>query len=241
METENNALRNGELKSAVECLLFVSTEPVSVKEMAAALQIEEDQSQVELAVEELRQDMAGRGGLQIVRVAGGYQMCTRQEYSECVTRLLSPSKHKLSRAALETLAVIAYRQPVTQPEIEAVRGVNVDGVMKTLTDHNLIREVGRKQSPGRPILYATTREFLQRFGLNDIHDLPDVDGLGAEPEDGGQQSLFEPAEAPAQEPVESADTLREAFAEAEGSHAEGPRPEPWMGENVIPSPLMGEG
>jgi segregation and condensation protein B len=222
MESCENVLSNGELKSAVECLLFVSTEPVPVKEMAAALKMEADEASVELAVEELRQDLALRSGLQVVRVAGGYQMCTRQDYAEYVTRLLSPSKHKLSRAGLETLAVIAYRQPVTQPEIEAVRGVKVDGVMKTLSDHNLVREVGRKQSPGRPILYATTREFLQRFGLNDIHDLPDVDELGGSPEDAGQQSLFEPSETPSDVMAESAEGLVHAIAQVEKAMSETP-------------------
>ena len=190
MDDTDSVLRNGQLKPAVECLLFVSTEPITVKEMAAALEMEEDEALVEAAVEELRQDMAPRSGLQVARLAGGYQMCTRSEYAEYVARLLAPSKHKLSRAALETLAVVAYRQPVTQPEIEAIRGVQVDGVMKTLLDHGLIREIGRKQSPGRPILYATTREFLQRFGLNDLTDLPDVDELSSGAQDPAQQSLF---------------------------------------------------
>ena len=192
MEPNDNALSDFNLKYAIECLLFVSTEPITVKEMASALQMEEDEAGIELTVEELRQDLALRSGLQITRVAGGYQMSTRAEYAECVTRLLAPSKHKLSRASLETIAIIAYRQPVTQPEIEAVRGVKVDGVMKTLMDHNLVREVGRKPTPGRPILYATTREFLERFGLNDLGDLPDVDEMGATPDESGQQSLFAP-------------------------------------------------
>ena len=190
MATEENAMRDGQLRSAIQCLLFVSTEPVSVKDMAAALEMESEEAVIEATVEELRQDMALGSGLQVSRVAGGYQMCTRPQYSECVARLLSPRRHKLSRAALETLAIVAYRQPVTQPEIEAVRGVNVDAVVKTLLEHSLIREVGRRQSVGRPILYATTREFLQRFGLNDIGDLPDVDDLLPHHEDEGQQSLF---------------------------------------------------
>ena len=219
MELNETILSADQLKGAVECLLFVSTEPVSIKEMAAALQMDPDQAAIELAVEELRQDLTRGSGLQVVRVAGGFQMCTRQDYAEYVTRLLSPNKHKLSRAALETLAVVAYRQPVTQPEIEAVRGVKVDGVMKTLADNNMVREVGRKQSPGRPILYATTREFLQRFGLNEIQDLPDVDELGATPEDAGQQRLFDPPEAVVtQEVEETVDALAHAFPDSERWH-----------------------
>ncbi|MDO8683553.1 MAG: SMC-Scp complex subunit ScpB [Armatimonadota bacterium] len=216
MDFKDNEFGVENIKPAVECLLFVSTDPVTIKEMAVALQLEGQEAQVEMVVQELRQDLALRSGLQIARVAGGFQMCTRQEYSECVSQLLAPNRHKLSRAALETLAVVAYRQPVTQPEIEAVRGVNVDGVMKTLLDHGLVREVGRKQSVGRPILYATTREFLQRFGLNDLSDLPDVDEFGSN-EEAIQQSLFEEESRPQIQDDSTPDSLRDAFPDAEPS------------------------
>ncbi len=163
------------LDNIIECILFVACEPVPVKVIASVLEMEENAAQE--AVEHLRQTMARRGGLQIVRVAGGYQMCTRPEYSEYVAKFLQPAPSKLSKAALETLAIIAYRQPVTQPEIEAIRGVSADGITKSLLEKGLIKEVGRKQTPGRPILYATTDEFLKHFGINDLSDLPDVDEL----------------------------------------------------------------
>lgn len=123
-------------------------------------------------------------------------MCTRPEFSSFCAKLLHPSNQKLSRAALETLAVVAYRQPVTQPEIEAVRGVSVDGVMKTLLDRGLIKEVGRKPTVGRPILFATTSEFLQHFGLNDLSELPEIDMLAVEEVRAleAQKTLFENAE-----------------------------------------------
>jgi segregation and condensation protein B len=94
--------------------------------------------------------------------------------------ILQPAKKKLSKAALETLAVVAYRQPCTIPEIEAVRGVSVAGVMKTITERGLVKEAGHKQTPGRPMLYATTQEFLEHFGLNNISELPDIDMLAVE-------------------------------------------------------------
>jgi len=166
---------NGQLKPIIECLLFVACDPVTPKDIAEAIGV--DEYTAEAAVEDLRQSLAGAGGLQVVRVAGGYQMCTRPEYSEHVSRFLQPSPHKLSRAALETLAIIAYRQPVTQPEIEAIRGVSADGVIKNLLDKGLIKEIGRKPTVGRPILYSTTEGFLQHFGINDLGDLPDVDEL----------------------------------------------------------------
>jgi segregation and condensation protein B len=155
------------------------------------LEVEEDL--VEAAVADLAENMISRSGLQVVRVAGGYQMCTRPEFSKYCSKLLHPSNQKLSRAALETLAVVAYRQPVTQPEIEAIRGVAVDGVMKTLAERGLIKEVGRKPTVGRPMLFATTPEFLQYFGLNDLSELPDIDALAIEEVKAleAQKSLFE--------------------------------------------------
>jgi len=189
-ENMEEIAKNGRLKPAVECLLFVSPEPLSTAQMAAALETEEEA--VKKAVEELIGDLADRG-LQIVRVAGGYQMCTKPEFSSVCQRILIRQNQKLSRAALETLAVIAYRQPVTQPEIEAIRGVNVSGVVKTLLDKGLIQEVGRKQTPGRPILYGTTPQFLEYMGLEDISQLPDIDTLAAEStnEIDAERKLFE--------------------------------------------------
>lgn len=169
--------KNGKLKSVIECLLFVASEPLGVKQLAAALEMEE--SRVEEAVRSLESDFDTRG-LQLMKVAGGYQLCTKPEYADYCALILQPAKRKLSKAALETLAVVAYRQPATMPEVEAVRGVAVGGVMKTLMERGLVKEAGRKQTPGRPILYATTPEFLEYFGLNDISELPDIDMLAVE-------------------------------------------------------------
>ncbi len=163
-----------DLKRVLECMLFVSPQPLSAKHVAQSLGLEEEL--VEKTMYELRLDFGDRG-LQIMRIAGGYQMCTKPEYSEFISLLLKPERTRLSRAGLETVAIIAYRQPITQPEIEAIRGVNSDGVLKTLTERGLIRQAGRKEGPGRPILYATCDEFLNYFGLNDIGELPELEDI----------------------------------------------------------------
>jgi segregation and condensation protein B len=158
------------LRAVLECLLFVATDPVTPRQVAQALSLEEGEAGQ--ALEELRLQFTNGGGLQVVRVAGGYQMCTRPEYGEAVARFLRPAAQRLSRQALEALAIIAYRQPITQPEIEAIRGVHSGGVIKTLMERGLVQEKGRKETVGRPILYATTDEFLKHFGLDDLSELP---------------------------------------------------------------------
>jgi segregation and condensation protein B len=168
------------LASALECLLFVAGEPLPLAELARALQV--DELTAEHALRELQLHLGETGsGLQVTAIAGGYQLCTRPDHAEVIARLLARGGNRLSRAALETLAIIAYRQPVTQPEVEAVRGVSVGGVLKTLLDRRLIAEAGRKQAVGRPILYATTPEFLHYFGLQALDDLPPMDDVEAEP------------------------------------------------------------
>ncbi len=160
--------------AALECLLFVAGEPLDGKSIAHALQCEE--AEVPSLVDQLDAALREReSGLQVVRIVGGYQLATRPEHVEAIGRLLDRGSGKLSRAALETLSIIAYRQPTTMPEIEMVRGVSSSGVVKTLMDRSLIAEAGRKQTVGRPILYATTPEFLHYFGLNDLADLPPLD------------------------------------------------------------------
>jgi segregation and condensation protein B len=157
------------MDAVLECFLFVSPEPVTPAQVAAALDLDERAARE--ALEGLRERYASPG-LQVVRVAGGYQLCTRPEYGENVARFLRPPAQRLSRSAVETLAIIAYRQPITLPEIEAIRGVNSAGVLKTLLDRELLTEKGRKETVGRPILYVTTDQFLKHFGLKDLTELP---------------------------------------------------------------------
>ena len=174
MEEQVNVLSGADLKCALECMLFVHAQPLTVQHAAKALGL--DDLTVDTAIHELRLEYAGRG-LQILRIAGGYQMCTRPEYSECVSALLKPERSRLSRAALETVAIVAYRQNITQPEIDAIRGVNSDGVIRHLVEKNLVKQVGRRDTPGRPMVYATTDEFLNHFGLNDLSQLPELEDI----------------------------------------------------------------
>ena len=166
-----------ELKAIVEALMFASPEPLTIKTLTRLLATEPKEDIV-AAVDALKADYQRPGGLSMVEVAGGYQIVTRPELHEWVRRLFHErTTQKLSVASLETLAVIAYKQPVTAPEIAEIRGVNTSGVLGTLVERGLVKVVGRKQVVGRPFLYGTTREFLERFGLNDLSDLPKVEDM----------------------------------------------------------------
>jgi len=166
-----------ELKSIVEALIFASPEPVTIKTLAKLLDTE-PKEEIVAAIEALKEDYQRPSGLTLVEVAGGYQIVTKAELHEWVRRLFHErTTQKLSVASLETLAVIAYKQPVTAPEISEIRGVNTAGVLGTLVERHLVKVVGRKQVVGRPFLYGTTREFLDRFGLNDLTDLPKVEDM----------------------------------------------------------------
>jgi len=164
-----------ELVSAVEALIFVADEPISTKLLADVL--EEPKGAITAAVEQLTADYEERGsGLQLREVAGGWQIATKTELHEEVRRFLKtrPSA-KLSIASLETLAVIAYKQPVTVPEILEIRGVQSATSIKTLLDKRLIVAKGRKEAVGRPIQYGTSKEFLVQFGLKDLQELPSIE------------------------------------------------------------------
>jgi segregation and condensation protein B len=173
------------LKPIVEALIFASPEPLTPKNLYKLLE-GEPKEDIDAALAAVRADYDRPGGLQIVEVAGGFQIVTRPELNEWVRQLFHErTSQKLSMQALETLAVIAYKQPVTAPEIAEIRGVTSSGgVLSTLVERKLIKTVGRKPVVGRPFMYATTREFLERFGLNDLSDLPKVeemsDALGFE-------------------------------------------------------------
>jgi segregation and condensation protein B len=176
---------SAEVKAIVEALIFASPEPITPKMLFKLLR-EEPKEDVTAAVEALKADYESRPGLQLVEVAGGYQIVTRPQLHEWVRRLFHEhSTQKLTVQGLETLAVIAYKQPITALEITEIRGVNTSGVLTTLLERHLIKIVGRKNVVGRPFLYSTTRDFLIRFGLNDLGDLPKVedmaDALGFDP------------------------------------------------------------
>ena len=166
-----------ELKAILEALIFASPDPMTPKAMCKLLDTEPNEDVI-AALAELKHDYERPGGLQLVEVAGGYQIVTRSDLHEWVRRLFHErTTQKLTVQALETLAVIAYRQPITAAEITDVRGVNTSGVLNTLLERHLIKIVGRKPVVGRPFLYATTKDFLIRFGLNDLTDLPRVEDM----------------------------------------------------------------
>jgi len=164
-----------EAKAVLEALIFASSEPVTVKEMSIIIELNEETVRALLA--ELTQEYKDqRRGIQILEVAGGYQMVTKPELAVYLEKLRKvPRQVPLSQAALETLAIIAYKQPITRAEIETIRGVRVDSSLSTLLEKGLIEETGRKEGPGRPILYGTTRKFLKYFGLNSLDELPIVE------------------------------------------------------------------
>jgi len=166
------------LAPILEGLLFAAGAPVPVARLVEALD-GPDRKQVMRALDLLDAKLADDGrGLRLMRVAGGYQLRTLAEHGPWIRRLLGGKPPRLSRALMETVAIIAYRQPCTRPEIEAIRGVDVDGVLSTLLERRLIKIVGRKEAPGRPILYGTTRDFLEVFGLPDLEALPPLKDLG---------------------------------------------------------------
>ena len=165
------------LKPIVEALIFASPEPITMKTLYKLLD-GEPKEDVDAALAAVRADYDRPGGLQIVEVAGGFQVTTKPELHEWVRKLFHErTTSKLSVQSLETLAVIAYRQPVTAPEIAEIRGVNTSGVLNTLIGRKLVKVVGRKPVVGRPFMYGTTRDFLDKFGLNDLSDLPKVEDL----------------------------------------------------------------
>ena len=164
-----------ELKSIAEALIFVADEPLSAKTIADVLKIERDV--VEKAIGDLMKEYDKRnGGIQLREIAGGWQIATRPEHHEQIRAYLkSRPSAKLSLASLETLAVIAYKQPVTVPEILEIRGVQSPSAIKTLLDKKLIVAKGRKETVGRPMMYGTSKEFLLQFGLKDLSELPSVE------------------------------------------------------------------
>lgn len=165
------------LKAVIEALIYASPDPLTKKQLQKLLDGEPKEA-IDAALKSLKRDYDRPGGLQMVEIAGGYRIVTRPELHEWVRKLFrEQTKQKLSAAALETLAVIAYKQPITAPEIAEIRGVNTAGVLGTLIERRLVKIVGRRPVVGRPFMYATTRQFLDRFGLRDLADLPKVEDM----------------------------------------------------------------
>ncbi len=171
-----------DLHAIIESLLFVSREPLTADKIRQTLE-EADAKDIREALRALSDEYEARkGGFFLREVAGGYQMRTRPEYKTWTKRLLQPNPQRLSKAALETLAIIAYKQPVIRSDVEYIRGVDSGGVLRLLMERKLIRVMGRKEIPGRPLIYGTTRQFLEMFELKDLKDLPtpkEIEEFGA--------------------------------------------------------------
>lgn len=161
-----------DLVDSVFALLFVADSPATPASLAAPL--EKTEGQIEQAAEILRERLDKSGPLQLVKLAGGWQLCTRPEYAEAVGAFLKPQRNRLGRSLMEVLAIVAYRQPITLAEIDQTRGVQSDYSVRQLMERRLLQDVGRKKAPGRPLLYGTTQQFLHQFNLNDLSELPAV-------------------------------------------------------------------
>lgn len=173
VESQAEVLQGRELAAVLEALLFVSPEPVPVARLASVIGTV-SKAEIEQALKTLQEQLDQEGrGIQLVKVAGGYRLVTKADYAPWLKRLdKAKAAQKLSRSALESLAIIAYKQPLVRAEIEEIRGVETSGVIRTLLERKLVRIVGRKEVPGRPIMYGTTKFFLEHFGLQDLSQLP---------------------------------------------------------------------
>jgi segregation and condensation protein B len=208
------------LKDIIESLLFVSEDPLTVDVLRQVLAPVEPKS-IRAVLDELAGEYQNRGGgFYLARVAGGYQLRSRPEYAEWIRKLIQPNAPRLSKAALETLAIIAYKQPVIRSDIENIRGVDSGGVLRMLLERKLVRVLGRKEIPGRPLIYATTKLFLQVFDLKDLKDLPspkEIETMG-----NGAGLAEETAGDRADKPAD----ITEAETESEPGDETGPEPDP---------------
>ncbi len=166
-------LEDQQLKAAIESLLFISGAPVSLDKLKSIFE-EETGEQIEAQLAALRQEYDDRGsGIMLAEVGGGWQLATRPEHFSWIRKFKAVKvSTKLSKPALETLAIVAYKQPITRTEVETIRGVNIGGIMRNLMERRLVKIVGKKDVPGKPMMYGTTIEFLQYFGLKDLSALP---------------------------------------------------------------------
>jgi segregation and condensation protein B len=176
-----------DIKNIIESLLFVADEPLTIDRIKKII-VESETGDIRAAMAELGAEYDARpGGFYLDEVAGGYQIRTRPEYNEWIKKLIQPKPVRLSKPALETLVIIAYKQPIIRSDIEHLRGVDCGGVLRVLLERKLIRVLGRREIPGRPLIYATTKRFLEIFGLKNLRDLPtpkEIEELAASANDG---------------------------------------------------------
>ena len=171
--------RRNELKAAIEAILFVAGDAVPATKLANTLSISDNE--LDTLIISLQEDLQqNSSGLALIKIAGGYRLCTKAKLAPYLQKFTQIVDKKLSQPLLETLSIVAFKQPVTKQEIEEIRGVNSDKILRRLLERNLIQEIGRKKVIGRPILYGTTTLFLQCFGLNDLKDLPELPSMNYE-------------------------------------------------------------
>ncbi len=235
-----------DLKRILESLIFVSEEPVTVKKLADLTGIS-DKGEIREALAELERDLIEQErGIIIAEVAGGYQFRTPPETAKYVSKMFEGRPQKLTKAALETMAIIAYKQPIVRGEIEKIRGVDSGGVLKTLLERELIRIVGRQDAPGRPALYGTTDKFLEFFGLKSLSEMPDLRELrdlgdaseeniedeapGREEQEEPQEEASEDESTPADDESEHRETEAEEGETESSENSESPEEE--LGEDV---------
>ena len=177
-------MQRDELKSIIENILLAADQPVHVGELEKIFLNTAEKKDLQLILEELKEEYQSRN-LQILEVADGYQLCTRHEFNDWIRKFLKLDRSsRLSQPGLDTLSIIAYKQPLTRQEVDDIRGVDSSGVIKTLLEKKVIGPAGRKKVPGRPIMYRTTQKFLEYFGLKDLNDLPTLEDLKEDLEDG---------------------------------------------------------
>ena len=201
------SMERDELKSIVENVLLAADQPVNAVELEKIFLNTAEKNDLQVILEELKEEYQSRN-LQILEVADGYQLCTRHEFNEWIRKFLKLDRSsRLSQPSLDTLSIIAYKQPLTRQEVDDIRGVDSSGVVKTLLEKKVIGPAGRKKVPGRPIMYRTTQKFLEYFGLKDLSDLPTLEDLKEELEgdDPPLQSQIEFANADASESVVTED------------------------------------
>ncbi len=202
-----------EIKAIIENIFLAADQPVNEGQLQSLLDDGTEKAVLKSIVDELMDEYQSRN-LQILQVAEGYQLCTRHDYSDWVRKFLKLDKTaKLTQPSLDTLAIIAYKQPLTRTEVEEIRGVDSSGVMRTLLEKKVISPGGRKKVPGRPIMYRTTRKFLEYFGLRDLSDLPTLEDFKkSELEDqvSPDQTALPFGESPSDETMETMDAVSES-------------------------------
>ena len=179
-------LRKNSLKSAIEALLFASGDPLSLQDLVN--HVEEKSKLIEIIIQEMMEEyeMTNRG-IKVICIKGSYQLVTKSENADYIQKLLKKNKRQsLSQASIESLAIVAYKQPITRIDIDEIRGVKSDSALQRLIERDLIKEIGRLEVPGRPILYGTTEEFLRQFELKDLQELPSLDLFGQDDSQDGE-------------------------------------------------------